>query len=553
MTSSKKKNSNFMIQGTILAVSSIIVRLIGMVYRIPLNHIIGDEGMGLYGSAFEVYNIALLLSSYSLPQAVSKLVAARNAKKERNNAFRLFKAALIFGAGIGLLVGLVIFLFAKPIATYVMATTMSWYALRVLGPCIFVVALLGVLRGYFQGQGTMIPTAFSQIIEQIINAIVSVVAAFYLYRAGVAAAKASADEHADLLGAAYGASGGTLGTVTGAVAALVFLVLCFMLYRRVIMRQIRRDKTAFEESYFDLFRILLLTILPIVLSSAIYNICGILDQAIFNHMMAGQGVAYKTYTKWIGMYTGKYLLLINIPLAMANAMASSTMPTLSAAVAMEERKSVIREKIDMIIRFAMLIAIPCFIGFIALGSPILQLLWGDTRAMMAKILALGAISVVFYSLSTVTNAMLQACNHMKDPLKNACISLIVHVILLFILLGAGLKIYAVVIANALFSLCMCILNQIDLRKATGYRQNWKQNFLLPLLSAVIMGVLARLIYFLLRFLAGNTISALLSILIAVCVYAGALLLTGTLTEEELYQMPKGSLLVRLAHKLHLIR
>ena len=173
----KKKSNSFLMQGMILAAAGIISRLIGLAYRIPVNNILGDEGQGFYGCAFSIYNIALLLTSYSLPLAVSKLVSARVAGKQYKNASRIFKSALMFALVVGTIVAGIIFFLSDFIAGTIMKLELSAYALRVLAPGLLIVAVMGVLRGYFQGMGTMLPTAASQIIEQIVNAIVSVIGA----------------------------------------------------------------------------------------------------------------------------------------------------------------------------------------------------------------------------------------------------------------------------------------------------------------------------------------------------------------------------------------
>ena len=552
---SKNQNKNFMVQGTILAGASIIVRLIGMIYRIPLTGIIGDEGMGLYGCAFEVYNIALLLSSYSLPLAVSKLVSARLAKGENKNAFKVFKGALLFAVTAGLIISLVVFVFSDFIAEKIMDSHLSAYALRVLAPCLFIVAVMGVVRGFFQGHGNMVPTAVSQVIEQIVNAVVSVVAASYLFKAGVAAAEAmhlDADS-AKLYGPAYGAAGGTLGTITGAFAGLVFLIILYILSKPVIKRKLKRDRSTEQEDYSIIFKVLFATIIPVVLSSALYNICGILDQIIFNHTMSARGMAYSEYTRLIGMYSGKFLLLINVPLAMANALASSSIPSITASIAKKAPKRIIFDKINITMRVSMIIAVPSFVGYVVLGSPILKLLWGDDRRQMALILAIGAISVVFYSLSTISNAVLQGLDHMKKPLKNAFISLVIHLGILYLLLLTGLNIYAVVIANSLFSLTMCILNQRDIRKVCGYRQEYRRNFFLPFIASVIMAIIAWAFYKIIYLVAGNTVATILALIIAVIVYATSLVRIKGVTEEELLEFPKGKTIVRILRKIKVLR
>ena len=173
----KRKKDDFLMQGMILAIAMVMTKVIGALYRIPLTNILGDEGNGFYGYAFEVYAFALMLSSLSLPTAVSKLVSARMAMRQRRNAFRVFLGSLVFSVIVGVLASLVVFFGADIIAANLMKSPLSAYALRVLAVGLFVVALLGVLRGYFQGLGTMMPTAVSQIIEQVVNAVVSIAGA----------------------------------------------------------------------------------------------------------------------------------------------------------------------------------------------------------------------------------------------------------------------------------------------------------------------------------------------------------------------------------------
>ena len=227
--SDKKKGTNFLMQGTILAAAAMITKIVGLAYRIPLTNIMGAEGNGYYGVVFQVYSLALMLTSYSLPMAVSKLVSARVALGQYKNAYRVFKGAMTFGILSGGIVSAIVFFNARFISEEIMKMGLSIYALRVLSPCILIVAILGVLRGFFQGYGTMIPTAISQVAEQLINAIVSVVGAYLLMQTGRSMASGEAKES---YGAAFAAAGGTLGTVIGALTALLFLL--FVSFSRVV-------------------------------------------------------------------------------------------------------------------------------------------------------------------------------------------------------------------------------------------------------------------------------------------------------------------------------
>ena len=548
----KKMKSNFIVQGSILAAASIISRIIGMLYRVPLTGIIGDAGNGIYSVAYEVYAILLLISSYSLPLAVSKLVSAKMAVGERKNAYKYFKFALVFAVIIGSLVSVFTYCFAGFIAGTIMRSPMSMLSLRFLAPAILVGSIMGVLRGYFQGVGSMIPTAISQLVEQIINAIVSVAMAYTLFQYG---SKVSDIIKVKGYDAAYGAAGGTLGTLAGAAAGLLFLIALILMYRKVLLPSLKKDKNQNTDSVGTIYQMLLLTIVPVILSTAVYNICTVLDQGIFNHILSNQGYSTEEYNSLWGIFSGKYRLLTNVPVSIASALASSTVITIAAAQALKDRKEIIR-KTRTCIRFAMIITIPSAVGLAVLASPILQLLWHDARSISANLFYMGTIAVVLYSLSTLTNGILQGINKMRIPVVNALIALAAHIVLLvFLLVVCKLHVYGVLFAHILFALIMCILNGLAIRRhIKGYKQEVKKTFLIPAMSSAVMGVVIFFGYRLLMLAIGsNAIVTIIMILIGTMVYFIMMLLMGGITESELYNIPKGRFLVKLTKKLHMLR
>ena len=551
MSSNKKSESNFLVQGTILAVASIVSRIIGLIYRVPLTAIIGDVGNNYYSCAFEIYNMLLLISSYSLPLAVSKLVSARVARGEKKNAYRVFKGAFLFAIISGTIASLVIYFGAGYITGTLLKTPLSVFAVKVLAPTLFVVAVLGVIRGFFQGLGTMMPSAVSQIIEQVVNAIVSIWAAYVLssYGMKIGAVLGNTEKYS----AAYGAAGGTLGTNMGALSALLFVGFLFLLYHKVFKKQMRRERNVRTESYQRIFRVLLLTIVPVLLSTTIYNISSILDQGIFKNVAVMQGYSSDDIEVWWGIYAGKYKLLINVPISIASAMAASCVPSLTGAFASGNTRGV-KSQINSAIRFVMVIAFPCAVGMGVLASPILQLLFSDAREMPAKMLQVGAVAIIFYSLSTLSNGLLQGINRMKVPVRNACVALVLHLIcLLALMYGLHLGIYAVVYANAVFAFLMCLLNGFSVKKYSGYNQELKKTFVLPAASSLIMGVAVWLCYHgILAVLNINAIAAGIAILVGVFVYMVVLLLLKGLSEEEIRKFPKGYVLVRYAKRFHLL-
>ena len=540
----KSKATSFLIQGSILAVAGILVRIIGMVYRIPLTNTIGEKGMGVYSTAFSIYNILLMISSYSLPLAVSRLVAARLSVDQYRNARRVFLGAIGFATISGIAGCAITFFGADFFAGTLMGMPEAAFAIKTLAPTILIMAFLGVFRGYFQGHGTMIPTAISQVAEQVINAVISVLAGWLLFRMGTAKDVGGSE----FFGPSYGAAGGTIGTGAGALTALLFCILVFLLFRRVERMQCRRDRNREQETYSHVAKVLVLTIVPVLVSTTVYQISTLVDQAIYAAYLDAD------YTAVWGVYSSKYNLLVHVPVAIASSLASSIIPALSGAVAKKNRTEVVY-KTGTAIRFNMVIAFPATVGLTVLATPIMNLLFSGDNQVAAQMMMVGSTAVLFYSLSTITNSILQGIGSIWIPVKNALISLALHLILLAVLLwGFKLDIYGVVYANIFFALCMCILNNLSIKRILHYRQEMLKTFAAPLFSSVVMGVFTYLSYRLVYQLAGhNWLAVLAAVVVAVAVYVVLLLLTKGLDEVDLMSMPKGRTMIAVFKKLHLLR
>lgn len=539
--SKNNSSKNLLMQGSVLAAASIVVRFIGLLYRVPMNNILGSSGMGLYSMAYEIYNLGLILSSYSLPLAVSKMVSAKIATKEYHNVKRIFLCSMAFATVAGLLMTGILFFGADLIAKYLFATPDMAYPLRALAPTVLVFSVMGVLRGLFQGQGTMIPTSISQIIEQILNAIVSVVLpAFIMYKFAT-----------DPLAPAYAAAGGTTGTFMGALASLVFLAIVYVMYRPVFHRQIGRDTTGKEDSYSDILKLMIATIIPVILSQTVYQLSGTVDSSLFAHITAGKGMETGEVQSLYGIYSGYYRLLTNVPVAIASALGTSAIPAIVTSRVKGEHENV-QHQIYSTIKFNMLIAIPCAVGMTVLAEPILAILFPSAGKLAVKCLTIGSVAVVFFSLSTVSSSILQGIDLMRLSVVNSAISLGIHVVLVVIMLQfMNLGLTGLVIGNVTFALVVCILNWRSIGKALGYRQEVKTTFLLPALSALIMGIGCKIIYKMVLYITGKVlISFLVAFLMALVIYATMLLLFEVMTEEEIKEMPFGSKMYRLLVKIH---
>ena len=527
-TGKRKKESNFLIQGGILAAAGLLVRVIGLAYRIPLIRIIGDEGMGYYSVAYEIYSIVLLLSSYSLPLAVSKMISTKLAKEEYANAGRILKAALAYATLIGGVGCMFVWLTAGWFAEVFYKLPLCRYALESLAPTIWIMSYLGVMRGYYQGRRTMVPTAVSQIIEQLVNAAVSVGAAWLLCQ------RALNDGLGNAVARAYGAAGGTIGTGAGAMSALIMFAVLYMLHRGAYRAESQSDTRSGSDSYSQIAAALVMTVIPVIVSSAIYNISGIIDAYIYSNIMTGRFAqdASEVAAQY-GAFTGKYKTIMNIPVAIANALASSLIPAMSSARA-RGSKADTNSAVNMSVRCVMLICLPASVGLTVLGGPVVRLLFGASD-IAERMTTIGSLWVACYSLSTVTNAILQGCSRMELPVHHAVISLVIHIVsLAALLLVFNMGIYSMPISGIIFALSMCILNAVSIRREVGYEPDIRASYLLPALCSIAMGAVTLLIRLLLQRLgAGNTTICAVCVICAVAVYAVLVTATGCFKLSDL--------------------
>lgn len=550
---SKKSSSktNFLAQGTILVIASFVAKAIGMIYRIPLTHILGDDGNGYYSTANEIYTIILMISSFSLPLAVSRLVAEREYAGEVKNSYRVLICSLRFAAVTGGILSILTFLLGGVITKYVMGVELASYALRVLAPAIFLFALTGVLRGFFQGHGTMVPTAISQIIEQVINAIISVAGAYVMLQYGLKLGEKKGDAE---LGTALAAAGGTFGTVASVGVALLFMIVIYLGYRNGFKRRMKKDKTRRRESDRAIYRAITYTILPIVLSTLVYNISTIIDQGVFNHILAGMGFTQKQYATVWGIYSGKFRVLMNVPLSIASCLAPSVVPALTEAMANNDLREAGLRTRDTI-RYTMVFTIPCAVGMAALARPIMMMLYGnnDSLALAAGIMQSGALLTVLLALSTLTTGILQGLGEMQAPLVHAATAVAIHLgFLVLFVVKFKWNIYGVVYANIIFGLIICLLNARSIRKKLHYRQEIKKTFLVPVIAAGVMGIAAYLVHRMFNLFAGNTISTILAVCVGAVVYGICLVKLGGILEREIRRLPKGDQLADLLIRLNIL-
>ncbi len=546
---------NFAVQASILAIASIVSKLIGMLYNIPFANILSKEGNGYYGAAQTVYALILLIATFSIPAAVSKIMAERIEKGEYRNVKRIFNGAMLYVFVVGGIAAIVTYIGAP-----YFVTENAVFSLRVLAPTIFLSGFLSVYRGYFQAYGNMVPTSISQIVEQIFNAVVSIVAAILFMKWAMALGYEKGTTSYD----SFGAAGGTFGTGVAVLAGLIYMVVLFRKEKKDLGQRMQEDTTEHLLSYKEVIKLLLLIATPIIFSSFIYNVNVTLDMTIFQKMMGYMGMDGEVIDGQYGMYSRMYLVLANVPIAMAAAVASAVIPSVSSAYSVNNKVECNR-KITQSMQLTMVLTVPCAVGFAVLGKPVVRLLYYSLSAndtnMVANLLLLGGVSIVLYGVSSVFNGVLQGIGKVNVPVISSAVALVLHVIVLVPLISViKLGIYSLILATAFYAIVVVIMNYRVIKKELEYKVEWKQTLGVPFLSAIIMGIVAFFAYWgldvvfknVMNEYVSNAVATLIAICIAVGVYFISMIKIGGYTEEMLLAFPKGSLLVKIARKLHLI-
>ena len=525
----KHSGNSLLVQGGILAAAGLVTKLLGFLYRIPMANMLGEQGNGIYSVAFSIYNIALTLSSYSLPAAVSKLISERLGRRERGAADRVFRAALLFALVGGLAAFAALFFGASALESFYHRDGLA-RPLRVLAPTALVVAVLGVVRGWFQGRGNMAPTAVSQVLEQAVNVAVSLLAAWQLLRTH------GGDP-------SYGAAGGTLGTLAGAAAAQLFMLLLWNLAKS-------RRRRALPAPEPMVWRALLLTCIPMLLSQSIYQLGATVDDLLFGRAMEAQGMADTAAAALQGVYNSQYNQMTTLPVAITTAMAAALLPGI-ALLWSQGRRQEAMSKARTVIKLNMALAIPAAVGLAVLAGPIMDVLFPrlDTyRDLASAMLEAGSAAVVFYALSTNTASVLQGSGHVHRPAANAAAALILHTVLMAVLLWrTELGVWALIVGNVTFPLTLALLNCHAMGKLLGYRWEAARTFVLPCLVSVPMGLAA---WGVSRGAAAlslpTSVGLVLAVAVAVGLYLPLLLRLGCFSPAELRELPMSRLFRRLA-------
>ncbi len=539
---SKKNNNTLVKNASFLMVAALISKIIGMLYKSPLSNTLGNESYGLFQYAQNAYFILLMIASFSIPQAVSKIMAEKIAFKRYRDAQKVFHGALLYAVIAGGIVALIC-VFGAPI---LVPDSMKGarLALQMLAPTIFLSGILGVFRGYFQAYRNMMPTSLSQIIEQIF------VAVFALVMSNVMMNHFT-DAGADELNR-WGAAGATMGTGAGVLSALIFMLIVYGINRRIIRKKVVRDRYSRDDSMAEVMKLIILIVMPIIFSAFIYNVNGYINSFMYSSAMGAQGMEEKAISALYAEY-GYFATLINIPLTLASTAPTSMIPEVSAHYARGDIKAA-NLKIDRATWLSMLISIPAAVGLAVLSGPITELLFPRTDGVGGQLLILGAITIVLNGNSNISNGVLQGIGKANIPVVNAAIALGADVAaMLLMLFFTDLGIYAIVIAMIVYAVVMCVLNERKMKQYMKYKNKWRSAYIYPFLASVPMGAVAGGVYYGLTYVLPESTLVNLAVLgvaviLAAAVYFAVYLALSKPSAEELSMIPGGRTLARFVRR-----
>ena len=538
-----QKQNSFFGGAAILAAGILIVKLIGMFYKIPLINIIGEAGAADFNNAYNIYAVLLTVSTAGLPVAVSKLVSEANALDRRNQVRRTFRLALVLFLALGLVSFLVMFFRADALAG-MMNDSKAAAGIRALAPAVVCVGCLAALRGYSQGHSNMAPTSVSQIIEALCKLVVGLGLAFWLVKQG---------KDPDVA-----AAGAITGVTVGTVVALAYMVLDFLLSRG---REDTRGTDRPDSAGSILVNILKIAV-PITLSSSMVGIVTVIDSSLVQgQLQSALDLTEQASRTLYGNYSGA-LNSYNLPTSRMAAITASVIPAVSAALARRDRRGAARIT-GSALRITALLSFPMGVGLFVLGTPIIRLLFPKLNVAVAgPLLSTLGIATPFVCMVLVCNSVLQAHGFINLPVIVMVLGGIVKIVNNYNLVGA-IGIAGAPVGNILCFGLALVLDLVVITRVIPNRPRLLPIFAKPAVASAVMGGAAWAVYGLLsRILsseqvdqAGQTVRAVsrmgnaagifLSIAVAGVVYLVLVIALRAISRDDLALMPKGDKLARL--------
>lgn len=537
----KKSNRLFFSGVLILTFSNILIKVIGLTLKIPLQHILGDEGMAYYDVAYKIYVWFYTISTAGLPVAVSILISESRVKGNFLEAKRIFNITITLFVIIGLF-GMGVMMGGAKLFAAAYKFSDSYIAILAIAPTLFFICISSAIRGYFQGYQNMFPTAISQIIEAVGKLTMGLLFAFYGIKQGYSLPTVAALT--------------ILGLTIGVAAAMLYLCVSKLLFKEISYndeyRCLKNDSLPIR-SVKRLLWLLIISSIPIMLSASVMSFTGMLDGMILSRRLQSIGYAEALTREIYGNYNIVVVSMFNFPPALIYPISYSIIPMLSAAIASGDKKHV-NFIMNSTLKIAALIAIPCSIGMSILAEPILKLLFIEESAVRAApLLSVLSLSIFFVGMLAITTAVLQAYKLERKPIVSMIAGSVVKLVSSYILIGIPqIGVYGAPIGTFLCYLVISMINFYFIAKYVNLIPSIRQIFIRPFLASLFCAGAAIGSYRLFEMIILPKVATLSAITFAALVYIIAVFVFRCISKEDILLLPKGQRIYRLLHRIKLI-
>ena len=544
-TTAKKSRNLFFSGVLILTISNVIIKIIGLTLKIPLTALLGDEGMGYYTAASNVYVWLYMISTTGLPVAISIMISESRTKGNFREVKRIFRITLISFIIIGL-AGMTVMMAGSGIFARLYKMEPAAICLVAIAPTLFFICISSAIRGFFQGHQDMLPTAVSQLIEALSKLVIGLALAYWAIKAGKSLPEVAAFA--------------ILGLTIGAALGMLFLIVAKLMFKESVYNEEFRvpdsDTMPVRKSS-ALFGTLVMIAIPVTLSSSIMSFTTVVDGIVITNRLSSLGYANDIVTAMFGNYNARAVSMFNMPPALIYPISYSIIPLLSSAITAEDKK-----RADVItnsaFKVAALIAIPCSIGLSVLSEPILKLVFfsssQESSVTAAPYLSVLSLSIFFVGMLAISNAVLQAYKLERKPIISMIAGSVVKILTSFILIGTpGIELYGAPIGTFLCYLTIVAFNFYFIIRHVGYVPDFKRILLRPFAASIVCGLSAIGSYKLLSLISGSRLIVLGAIFVAIVVYGIMIFVLRAVTKDDILLLPKGKKIFSILNKLRLMK
>lgn len=460
------KSQTFVSGAFALAIAGLVSKILGVMYVVPLQNMIGNYGMGLYSISYSLYTIMLYIALAGFPLALSKAVAERVAINDYDGAEEIFKVSLRLMLVTGVTAFLLMF-FGSSLYARLAGETEATMAVRAISFAVLFVPLLAAFRGYLQGHQHMSPSGMSQVVEQLVRVTVILAGTYWVLKMNY--------------GVPFGVATATLGGVIGAIASLLLVIYYVMRMRHSFRHKLTGRKL---ENAWPILRKLIKYAVPISLASLVLPIAQQVDTMTVINLLKWIGWKQMEATEALGTLTNDGYRLIQLPVTLATAIGTSLLPAISEAIAVKNMR-LMNDRVDMAFRLVSLTILPAIAVLFVLAKPIDMMLFRHTEG--ANVIRIVTFMGIFMSFEIVTTYMLQGIGRMYLPVRNMLLGTGTK-LLLNLLLIPLLGIEGAALSASLSYVVSSMLNIRSVFKLTGAKLNLGLMLTRPLLATVLTGL-----------------------------------------------------------------